>query len=58
MSDAIIASLLRDIDEMHCDTAATTNPEFPLDLTSYPPLDPFSIWLNDPSPADYYFMGS
>jgi len=58
MSDAVIASLLRSIDEMCRDTAATTDSEFPLDLMNYPQLDPFNIWLNDPSPADYYFTGS
>ncbi|KAG2353543.1 hypothetical protein BDR07DRAFT_1383059 [Suillus spraguei] len=41
MSDAL-ASLFRNIDDMHHDTAATTNSELPLDLTSYPQIDPFS----------------
>jgi hypothetical protein len=58
--DALM-SLLRSIDEMNHDTAATTS-EFPLDLMSYPqidpfPVDPFPTWLNDPSPVDYSFMG-
>jgi hypothetical protein len=58
MNDGIIASLLRNINEMCRDTAATTNSELPLDLTSYPQFDPFSTWLNDPSPVDYSFMES
>ncbi|KAG2756292.1 hypothetical protein P692DRAFT_20868802 [Suillus brevipes Sb2] len=53
MSDALV-SLLKNIDEMDNDTAAaTTNSEFPLDLSSYPQFDLFSTWLNDPSPVDY-----
>ncbi|KAG2359059.1 hypothetical protein BDR07DRAFT_1378934 [Suillus spraguei] len=48
MSDAL-ASLFQNIDDMHHDTAATTNSELPLDLTSYPQIDPFSAWLNDTS---------
>lgn len=58
MSDATIASLLWNVDGIHCDTAATPNSEFPLDLMSFPQFDPFSTWLNDPSPIDYSFMGS
>jgi hypothetical protein len=56
MSDALM-SLFQNIDDMHHDTAATTNSELPLDLTSYPQIDPFSAWLNDTSHVDYSFMG-
>ncbi|KAG1867395.1 hypothetical protein F4604DRAFT_1682607 [Suillus subluteus] len=55
MSDAL-ASLFQNIDDMHHDTAATTNSDLP-DLTSYPQIDPFSAWLNDTSHVDYSFIG-
>ncbi|KAG2356235.1 hypothetical protein BDR07DRAFT_1492213 [Suillus spraguei] len=48
MSDTL-ALLLQNIDDMHHDTAATTNSELPLDSTSYPQIDLFSAWLNDTS---------
>ncbi|KIK33579.1 hypothetical protein CY34DRAFT_18284 [Suillus luteus UH-Slu-Lm8-n1] len=51
MNDAL-ALLFQNIDKMDNNTAATTDPEFPLDLTSYPQFDLFSPWLNDPSPID------
>ncbi|KAG1862699.1 hypothetical protein F4604DRAFT_1683838 [Suillus subluteus] len=54
MSDAL-ASLFQNIDDMHHDTAATTNSDLP-DLTSYPQIDPFSAWLNDTSHVDYSFI--
>ncbi|KAJ8591715.1 hypothetical protein M405DRAFT_860337 [Rhizopogon salebrosus TDB-379] len=57
-SDAVIASLLQDLEEMHCDTAATTNSEFPLDFTTSSQFDSFSTWLNNPSALDYSSMGS
>ncbi|KAG1812247.1 uncharacterized protein BJ212DRAFT_1483424 [Suillus subaureus] len=51
MNDAL-ALLFENIDKMDNNTAATTDPEFPLDLMSYPQFDSFSTWLNDHSPID------
>lgn len=55
MNDAL-ALLFQNIDKMDNNTAATTDPEFPLDFpldfTSYPQFDLFSTWLNDPSSVD------